>query len=184
VRCAIGSSQGGPGHRGGRMRDHRAHPGAAGVSGCALPSSHVMSAWPGLVYPARPIPPQDGRPGRSCRLRSGGNYETNPTTALVVAVMQLSLFWYSANWYEANLKTLEGYRQWERLWHDTWTVSFPMDARDVYYLLGSVADTIDKACYRGTDLCSFGQVRIWRRRICSYPGFSARWSAPSLLCSP
>jgi len=71
----------------------------------------------------------------------GGRYETNPTTGVTTALLNLATRIYTFGWYATNLKTLEQLRQWEKSFRDRWTVFFPQDARDVYYQLNAIVDS-------------------------------------------
>jgi homoserine O-acetyltransferase len=69
----------------------------------------------------------------------GGNYETNPTTGLITALMSFVSWLYTDEWFATNLKTPAEYRQWTKMWYDIWTF-YAQDARDVYYQLQSAVD--------------------------------------------
>jgi homoserine O-acetyltransferase/O-succinyltransferase len=70
----------------------------------------------------------------------GGNYEVNPTTGLVTALMNFVPWYYTPQWFELNAKTLDAYRAFRKRWHDTWTIRSPKDARDIYYRWQAWAD--------------------------------------------
>jgi homoserine O-acetyltransferase len=70
----------------------------------------------------------------------GGMYEVNPTTGLVVALMELTPWWYGAEWYVANLATKEKSREFDIYYHRLWSVLAPQDARDIYYQLEGWAE--------------------------------------------
>jgi homoserine O-acetyltransferase len=69
-----------------------------------------------------------------------GKYETNPTIGVTIALMNFVPWLYTYQWFAANLKTPEQYRQFEKFWHDIFTAFAPQDARDVYYQLQAWAD--------------------------------------------
>jgi homoserine O-acetyltransferase len=70
----------------------------------------------------------------------GGMYEVNPATGLDTAVMEMTPWLYSPEWYVANITTREKARDLEMFWHRFWTVIAPQDARDIYYQLGGWAE--------------------------------------------
>ena len=70
----------------------------------------------------------------------GGNYEVNPTTGLVTALMNFVPWYYTPQWFELNAKTPDAYLAFKRRWHDTWTIRSPKDARDIYYRWQAWAD--------------------------------------------
>jgi homoserine O-acetyltransferase len=70
----------------------------------------------------------------------GGMYEVNPATGLEVALMELTPWWYSVDWYATNITTREKTRDLDAFWHRVWTVIAPQDARDIYYQLGGWAE--------------------------------------------
>ncbi len=70
----------------------------------------------------------------------GGNYEVNPTTGLVTALMNFVPCYYTPQWFELNAKTPDAYLAFKKRWHDTWTIRSPKDARDIYYRWQAWAD--------------------------------------------
>jgi homoserine O-acetyltransferase len=70
----------------------------------------------------------------------GGMYEVNPTTGLEIALMELTPWWYSADWYATNITTREKARDLEAYYHRLWTVIAPQDARGIYYQLDGWAE--------------------------------------------
>jgi homoserine O-acetyltransferase len=70
----------------------------------------------------------------------GGMYEVNPATGVEIALMELTPWWYSADWYATNITTREKTRDFETYWHRLLTVIAPQDARDIYYQLDGWAE--------------------------------------------
>jgi homoserine O-acetyltransferase len=70
----------------------------------------------------------------------GGMYEVNPATGLEVALMELTPWLRSNEWYPKTLTTKEKVRDLEKFFHNIWSVLFPQDARDVYYQLDGWAE--------------------------------------------
>jgi homoserine O-acetyltransferase len=62
----------------------------------------------------------------------GGKYETNPLWAVTTMLWNFRSWAFTPQWFTANLKREEAYRQWDRMWDDI-NRSFPQDARDWYY---------------------------------------------------
>src|SRR5262249_38280796 len=67
----------------------------------------------------------------------GGMYEVNPATGLVTALMELTRWWYTPEWYATNAPTREKARDLDMFWRRLWG---PQDARDVYYQLEGWAE--------------------------------------------
>jgi homoserine O-acetyltransferase len=65
----------------------------------------------------------------------GGMYEVNPATGLVIALMELTPWWYTPEWYASNINTSEKARDLDMFWHRLWSVLAPQDARGIYYQL-------------------------------------------------
>ncbi len=63
----------------------------------------------------------------------GGNYETNPTTGLITAMINFVPWLYTYQWFATNVKTAEQRRGFEKTWHDIYMLYAPQDTRDVYY---------------------------------------------------
>jgi homoserine O-acetyltransferase len=69
----------------------------------------------------------------------GGRYETNPTTGVTTALLNLATKW-NAHGFYATFNTPEKLRQKEKWARDFYTLYYPQDARDVYYQLQACAD--------------------------------------------
>ncbi len=67
----------------------------------------------------------------------GGNYETNPATGVATAFMNLNTWVFTPQWFAANMRSPDGWRQWSTGFHDFWSAQ---DARDIYYQGRSWAD--------------------------------------------
>jgi homoserine O-acetyltransferase/O-succinyltransferase len=61
-----------------------------------------------------------------------GMYDVNPVTGLRTALMELSPWWRSTQWYMEALTTSEKLRNYEATWQSIWS---GLDARDVFYEL-------------------------------------------------
>jgi homoserine O-acetyltransferase/O-succinyltransferase len=61
-----------------------------------------------------------------------GMYDVNPATGLRIALMELSPWWRSPQWYMDSLTTSEKLRNYEATWQSIWS---GLDARDVFYEL-------------------------------------------------
>jgi homoserine O-acetyltransferase/O-succinyltransferase len=61
-----------------------------------------------------------------------GMYDVNPATGLKIALMELSPWWRSRQWYEDALTTSEKLRNYETTWQGIWS---GLDARDIFYEL-------------------------------------------------
>ena len=70
----------------------------------------------------------------------GGMYEVNPAAGLEIALMEMTPWWYTPEWYATNIATREKARDLDLFWRRIWTVLAPQDARDIYYQLGGWAD--------------------------------------------
>jgi homoserine O-acetyltransferase len=70
----------------------------------------------------------------------GGMYEVNPRTGLEIALMELTPWWYGAEWYATNITTPEKARDFDLFWRRILTVIAPQDARDIYYQLDGWAE--------------------------------------------
>jgi homoserine O-acetyltransferase len=71
---------------------------------------------------------------------NGGMYEVNPTTGLEIALMELTPWWYGADWYATNITTPDKARDFDLFWRRILTVIAPQDARDIYYQLEGWAE--------------------------------------------
>jgi homoserine O-acetyltransferase len=65
-----------------------------------------------------------------------GNYDTNPTMGLNMALNHFSLYSGTYRWYVTNVKTADDYQVWTKVY--TWWG--PQDARDIYYQWQAWAD--------------------------------------------
>jgi homoserine O-acetyltransferase len=75
------------------------------------------------------------------RLRMGAGFAVQPPfSAPAAALMSLSPWWYTMQWYLDELDNRDTYRRWEHMWRDTWTARTPQDARDVSYQMRLWAD--------------------------------------------
>jgi homoserine O-acetyltransferase len=70
----------------------------------------------------------------------GGNYEINPTTGLITALMNFVPWLYTPQWFAANLAAPAQQQAWDQFWRALYTIHAPQDARDVYYQWQSWAD--------------------------------------------
>jgi len=61
-----------------------------------------------------------------------GMYDVNPATGLRIALMELTPWWRSTQWYMDTLTTSEKLRDFEATWQGIWS---GLDARDVFYEL-------------------------------------------------
>jgi homoserine O-acetyltransferase/O-succinyltransferase len=70
----------------------------------------------------------------------GGMYDVNPITGLDIALMGLVPWFRSTQWYVETLTSPQKVRDYEKFWHNIWTVAAPSDARDIYYQLDGWAE--------------------------------------------
>jgi homoserine O-acetyltransferase len=126
---------------------------AIGVSIGAMKAYQFGVTYPDFVEGIIPIM---GSPKTNAQMRSvllnalgtitldpgwlGGNYQTNPSAGVTAALMSLSPWWYTTQWYLDELDNRDTYRRWEHMWRDTWTARTPQDARDVSYQMRLWAD--------------------------------------------
>jgi homoserine O-acetyltransferase len=91
----------------------------------------------------------------------GGMYEVNPTTGLLTALMGLTPWWYTPEWYATNVSTPEKARDFETFWHRLWTVPAPQDARNIYYQLESWAgfNLGDTPGFNGDTKAALGSIK-------------------------
>ena len=61
-----------------------------------------------------------------------GMYDVNPATGLRIALMELTPWWRSTQWYMDTLTTSEKLRDFEATWQGIWS---GLDARDIFYEL-------------------------------------------------
>lgn len=123
---------------------------AIGASMGAMKAYQFAVSYPNYV---RGIIPMTGSPVTGAQTRAllknwmeiialdggwqGGNYETNPTTGLALAFLNLGSWLYTNQWFAANLKTVEEYRRWRKIFHGS---GISQDARDIHYQLRAWAE--------------------------------------------
>ena len=70
----------------------------------------------------------------------GGNYHINPTAGVTAALMSMSPWWTTKQWYLRKVNSHASHKAWEKALRDYWIFQRPQDGRDLYYQLQLWAD--------------------------------------------
>ncbi len=91
----------------------------------------------------------------------GGNYETNPTTGLLTALMNFVPWYFTHQWFVAHARTADEYLVFRKRWNDIWALRSPQDARDIYYRWRAWADfnVGDTPGFKGDTLAALRAIK-------------------------